>query len=206
MLLTILGLLFALISASCLFFYNPQRVPSDIVSSVDIDIVCPPGNDLNDESYWLDFGAGPGIDVVGFPSIGGRYLLQDVSAVELDFLGLDRFTPTQRPPKSDPDWQAKEEAHCDRLRRLGAEWWESLAHAYMEAFTGQSWDDENFTGVGWPATGGVWVLRTTLREAVEIGTARIRNAYNMEERCQSIEKLGGVFYQDPKDCPHLNLP
>ncbi len=31
------------------------------------------------------------------------------------------------------------------------------------------------------------------------------NAYSMEERCIWIEKLGGTFYADPKDCPDLDL-
>ena len=41
-------------------------------------------------------------------------MLDDCFGIELDFLGLDRFNATKRPPKSDPDWQAKEDAHCAR--------------------------------------------------------------------------------------------
>lgn len=58
--------------------------------------------------------------------------------------------------------------------------------------------------VGWPAGGGVWIWRTTNDEAGKKGGAKLQNAHTMEERCELIEQLGGVFYEDPTACPHLD--
>lgn len=43
------------------------------------------------------------------------------------------------------------------------------------------------------------------KEAIR-GAAIIHNAYTMEERCKAIEQVGGVFFENPKDCPDLDLP
>jgi hypothetical protein len=64
--------------------------------------------------FWVAYGSGPGVNVFGYPSKGGVYVLRNCFGVELDFLGLDRFNDTERPSKLDPDWQAKEDAHCDQ--------------------------------------------------------------------------------------------
>lgn len=60
--------------------------------------------------------------------------------------------------------------------------------------------------VGWPETGGVWVLHTTVNDARRKGIGLLGNAYTMQERCMMIEWLGGVFYDDRRDCPYLDLP
>lgn len=73
-------------------------------------------DDTGDVTYWVAYASGPGVTVFGFPSRGGAYVLRHCLGVELDFLGLDRFNHTPRPSKSDPDWQAKEDAHCDRSK------------------------------------------------------------------------------------------
>ncbi|KGO45363.1 hypothetical protein PEX1_058290 [Penicillium expansum] len=154
---------------------------------------------------WVSHGSGPGVTVYGFPSKGGIYVLHDCLGVELDFLRHDRFQDTPRPSKSDPDYKAKEDAHCDDMRRLGATWWRRLFLAYEKEMTGES-ETEEFTRVGWPASGGVWVLHSTVAEARNMGSGIIHNANSMEERCKVIEQLGGIFYADPKDCPYLDLP
>lgn len=33
----------------------------------------------------------------------------------------------------------------------------------------------------------------------------IYNARDMNERCQMIERFGGTFYEDPRECPYLDL-
>ncbi|KAJ6014733.1 hypothetical protein N7540_009324 [Penicillium herquei] len=156
--------------------------------------------------FWLSYGSGPELLVFGYPSKGGVYILHTCFGVELDFLGLDRFNNTERPSKLDPNWQAKEDAHCDRMRRLGATWWRTAADEFLEHGLYPPESTDSYLQVGWPAAGGVWVLQTTLDNAGHIGAARIHNAHDMEERCRWIEKLGGVFYTDPKDCPYLDLP
>lgn len=62
---------------------------------------------------------------------------------------------------------------------------------------------KSFLRTGWPATGGVWVLCLTEKEAVKKNAGMIFNAYSMEERCRVIEQLGGTFYANPEDCPEL---
>ncbi|RDK45500.1 hypothetical protein M752DRAFT_333330 [Aspergillus phoenicis ATCC 13157] len=171
------------------------RYPSDWVDCVLTE---------PERRFWASPGSGPGITVYGFPSKGGLYVLHNCLGVELDFLGLDRFGSTERPSKSDPDWQAKEESHCDRMRRLGARWVETN-YDLFELMVSEREDTDPYICVGWPAEGGVWVLNTTYDRATDLGTAIIYNANNMEERCESIKKLGGTFYADPSDCPYLDL-
>lgn len=69
--------------------------------------------DYEDITYWVGHVLGPGVTVLEFPSKGGIYVLRNCLGVELDFLRHDRFQDSQRPPKSDPDYQAKEDTHCD---------------------------------------------------------------------------------------------
>ncbi|OJJ73305.1 hypothetical protein ASPBRDRAFT_121978 [Aspergillus brasiliensis CBS 101740] len=157
--------------------------------------------------FWVQYASGPGAAVRGFPSKGGFYVLRQCVGVELDFLGLDRFKNTERPSKSDPDWQAKEEAHCDRMRRLGATWFETVHDEFESMYLRTPQDTDPWVRFGWPedGSGGVWVLNTTYGQASDMGTAIIYNANNMEERCDLIQRLGGIFYADPSDCPYLDL-
>lgn len=156
---------------------------------------CPPQS----QSHRTSFGAGPGTLVFGWPSKGGLYVLRGCGGVELDFLQLDRFNVTIR--SQNP---AEEDAHCANMRKLGATWFES-EEAFLLSALQHSRPDRLVLFAGWPLAGGVWVLKTTYAEASSRGLGRIKNALNMEERCQAIEKLGGIFYADPKDCEHLDL-
>ncbi|KAK4234773.1 hypothetical protein C8A03DRAFT_46965 [Achaetomium macrosporum] len=97
-------------------------------------------------------------------------------------------------------------SHCNKMRQLGAVWWESEnAWVKDELSVPPYYIPERFLATGWPAGGGVWVLSTTEDIAAEKGAGMLFNAYNMEERCKLIEQLGGTFYADPKDCPDLDL-
>ncbi len=92
------------------------------------------------------------------------------------------------------------------MRQLGAEWWESehaWAASLMEVRAGSP--EEEFIATGWPAGGGVWVLSEDSEAASGKHAGMLFNAYTMEERCKIIEKLGGTFYANPKDCPDLDL-
>ena len=148
------------------------------------------------------FGRSSGATVYGYPSKGGIYILECCDGIELDFLGLDRFTPSSRSEDT-----AEEDAHCTNMRKLGANWWSS-EWAYLEQHyldpTGPN-PLEAVTIVGWPKDGGVWVLRSTYKEGISKGVGRVKNAFSMEERCRVIENLGGVFYANPKECPDLDL-
>lgn len=138
--------------------------------------------------------------VFGWPSSGGVLIEDEIDAVGLDFLGLDRFKATER--SSSP---AEEDAFCTRLRKIGAKWWE-----YQDDFYGVSLgygpttpEEEQDLVFEWPEQGGVWLLVFENARAWPRDFGRIHMAHNMEERCRIIEEYGGTFYADPGDCPSL---
>ncbi|KAL8678306.1 MAG: hypothetical protein Q9186_005326 [Xanthomendoza sp. 1 TL-2023] len=139
-------------------------------------------------------------EIHGFPSTGGLYLLEVAGPVELDFLGLDRFRDAL--PSDDP---VKEDAFCQRMRAMGAQWFENETEAIRP--TRLEYKDGKRIGkmelwLGWPDDGGgVWVLEVEEFDGMRRGVGgRIRNAKDMKERCMVIEMLGGTFFGDRKDC------
>lgn len=138
--------------------------------------------------------------VRGFPSKGGIYLIEEAGLIELEFLSLDRFHETL--PSDEP---AEEDAFCQRMRGMGAQWFENEREADNEP--PHKVKDGKMVGrmevwLGWPQSGGVWVLEVEEFEGARKGVGgRIRNAMSMEERCRFIEMLGGVFFRDRRDCP-----
>jgi hypothetical protein len=148
-----------------------------------------------------EFGGNVGGIVHGWPAKGGFYS-KLFSSAELEFLGLDRFKPSNK-----SDNPEEEEAFCSKLRRLGAGWYRDPDHKLRAGEKLRNKDpDAPLLFIGWPAdSDGVWALKTNLSQSVRRGLGRIGNAYNMEERCKMIEQLGGTYYADPKDCPHLDL-
>ncbi|KAL8720265.1 MAG: hypothetical protein Q9181_007938 [Wetmoreana brouardii] len=132
--------------------------------------------------------------VRGFPSKGGIYLLSIVGLVELDFLALDRFHETL--PSTNP---SEEDAFCNRMRAMGARWFEDETEADKQP--PPRIKDGKLVGsmelwLGWPESGGVWVLEIEEFEGARRGVGgRIRNAKDMEERCKVIEMMGGAFFR-----------
>ena len=55
------------------------------------------------------------------------------------------------------------------------------------------------TMFGWPATGGVWVLR----QATLVSRADLPTTTDMEEHCAILKRLGATFYQDPDECEEV---
>jgi hypothetical protein len=93
------------------------------------------------------------------------------------------------------------------VRQLGPKWWQNNNVRLQSQISPIPDERENeYIQVGWTSDGGVWVWETTRLEASGIGGAQLQNARTMQERCMMIEKLGGTFYADPKDCPFLDLP
>ncbi|KAN0083431.1 hypothetical protein V8E54_002519, partial [Elaphomyces granulatus] len=137
--------------------------------------------------------------VFGWPSSGGMLRMR-ADAVDLEYLGLDRFQESTR--SQNP---TEEDAFCQKMRKLGAKLWQNEEH-YIHVLLGE-WEltEEEAVElkVGWPAAGGVWVLKSGSRRARPRGIAQINLALNMEERCRVIEKLGGKFYANPEECPDL---
>ncbi|KAL1961787.1 hypothetical protein VTN77DRAFT_1037 [Rasamsonia byssochlamydoides] len=198
--------LITLLFATCLFltskllFRDPRALSTTTMTpQLDVEYDESQCTLLDPEPHFrTKFGLGPGTTVYGWPSKGGLYVLESCNGVELDFLQLDRFNPT--PSSLDP---AEEDAHCANMRKLGATWWQS-EEAYVINALGD-YSPQQVLIIGWPPGGGVWVLKTTYFDAIKKGVSRIKNAFNMEERCRAIEQLGGTFYADPKECPDLDL-
>lgn len=134
-----------------------------------------------------------GTIVYGWPSTGGIWVHEECYGVELNFLGLSRFEPsdTER-------FSPAEDGFCKRLEMIGAQFYESEYAYNTQTFR----HDASRMWYGWPGDapeGGVWVLRTKGPEGAELGVSRIRNALTMEERCKAIEMLGGRFYERWED-------
>lgn len=103
----------------------------------------------------------------------------------------------------DPD---EEDRHCTRMRQLGAWYFRSVAdYDYASIGYGEDLDRRKMVVAAWPQSAGVWVLAMTAGEAGDKGLGMLWSAISMDERCEIVEKLGGKFYSDPKDCPHLDL-
>ncbi|KIL85413.1 hypothetical protein FAVG1_11369 [Fusarium avenaceum] len=142
------------------------------------------------------FGDRTGGLVNGWPAKGGYYTLL-CSVAELEFLNLDRFKPTNRSENAQ-----EEEAHCAKMRQLGARWYRD---PYEEVHDETSGIERLRLYVGYPADGGVWAIQATPSQSRRKGLGRINNAFTMEERWHAIKELGGTFYSEPKDCPYLDL-
>lgn len=179
------------------------------------EVICTLGRDPSvivdpyARTYRVRHGLGPGTVLRGYPSeLGGVYVLEGVLGVELEFLGLGRFETTERRDSDLDSEEARreEDEWCAKLRKLGAVWWESEADYDWSNFEGTYGQGEgSLMKVGYPASGGVWVLKMSIEEADKKGAGIIYNAFTMEERCMVIEKLGGVFYSNPMECPDLDL-
>ena len=122
------------------------------------------------------------------------------------YLGLDRFDPPTERLKD----QKSEDDFCKSLPRIGGTWW--LHERQYENIQIGDVNEEPPEGeerklryIGWPKTGGVWVVEYTAPEegtlpevAADIG--RLRMCFTMEERCEMLrDRFGATFYEDPKD-------
>ena len=152
---------------------------------------------------WLDTEAGlmrldPGLslysnDVHCWPSAGGIIIAERVHAVELAYIGLDRFRITSRSYN-----ETEEDAFCMRLRKIGGKWWSSYYDFEMttKAKARMMWPDEReVLFFGWPEQGGVWVLRYDNWKMVRGDLGPVWNAFSMKERCIALERRGAVFFE-----------
>ncbi|KAI1103048.1 hypothetical protein F4804DRAFT_311372 [Jackrogersella minutella] len=183
---------------------NENKNDNTAPMSESRQLVYDSGNDddflivLDRPQFRTQFGVRSGAAVRGYPSYGGVYILH-CTAVELDFLGLDRFHIAMRAVD-----QEEEDAFCNNMRRLGATWWESEA-AYRQKAMDPDRSGEPVTFVGWPPGGGVWVLRLPHEDATTRGVGRINNCSTMEERCRLIRQMGGTFFENPREGLYLEF-
>lgn len=140
-------------------------------------------------------------EVLCWPSVGGILVARSLTAVELDFLSLSRFSPTPRSYNV-----TEEDAFCQRLRLLGAHWYSSYTDyefAHLYRLRQPTPDETQILHIGWPATSGVWVMRQENEFDQWDGVFRMRNAYTMEERCKALEMSGATFYENPEECKYV---
>lgn len=57
------------------------------------------------------------------------------------------------------------------------------------------------TLMGWPASGGVWILNPTQAQLDQVNQLPIMT--DMEEYCRALEQIGATFYNDPKQCKEV---
>ncbi|KAL3427470.1 hypothetical protein PVAG01_00979 [Phlyctema vagabunda] len=140
--------------------------------------------------------------VMGWPSVGGIIVAEFVPSVELDFLGLDRFTAVERSYN-----QTEEDEFCRKLRLIGGKWWSSywdFIETTQYQMRKMTPEEEQVLYLGWPAKGGgVWIIRLENRNVFWVGFDRHRNAHTMEERCRALEMSGATFYENPEDCTYV---
>jgi hypothetical protein len=162
------------------------------------------------------------IRVYGWPSHGGVIILSGASRADFDYLGWDIL---DLPRKRDWD-QLAEDEHCQKLLLLGATWYDSEARYKLLAAaavnhrpTSERFENKEVPAVttkeglcvrvGWPSTGGLWVVEWDDPSFEELcddsigifGGARYSDkgglvglARDMDERCEIIERIGGKFY------------
>ena len=159
---------------------------------------CPPAFEL-DIMKRTEFGYS-GCVVYGWPSLGGILIKEPADVVDLNFLGIDRLKVSSR-----SDNIIVEDAFCNRMRQIGAKWWESEKE-FIDVSVGMRDATELESRelvFGWPTSGGVWVLRFDQQKKLPRDFGRIHMALDMDERCQVIKEYGGTFYEDPKDVMEL---
>ncbi|KAL8842263.1 MAG: hypothetical protein Q9170_000589 [Blastenia crenularia] len=143
-----------------------------------------------------------GCTVRGFPTYGG-IVLGTVRGVELEWLGLSRSEPSLR--SLDPQ---EEDEFCYQMLRLGGQWFKSEAfrdNRESRASGGYPYD-ENFPPklqVGYPGSGGVWVLKQLHSEELPDEFAKVEMAFTMDERCVALEAVGAKFYANISDCTDI---
>lgn len=141
-----------------------------------------------------------------YPSSGGIWL-SELDALELQYLGIDRLSSTERPdvPKEEED------AFCHKLRLFGGGWYNPNHEGRDLDVGGECHTLDEFDPivstvrkVGVPSNDndqGVWVLNVDEDTGIfPDGIIAVRNALSMDERVQALVKLGAVYCADVKEC------
>ncbi|KAH7020644.1 hypothetical protein B0J12DRAFT_688022 [Macrophomina phaseolina] len=114
------------------FYYPPDADPDyqptsldDIDSDLD-DIDLFPAPSLSRPPPPMRLALTPRPHVYGFPPRcphGGALVLAGPAPADLEFLGLPAIPAAEIPPLAGPGSADEEEAFCERMRLLGAQWW-----------------------------------------------------------------------------------
>jgi hypothetical protein len=155
--------------------------------------------------------------VWAWPSRGGLIVLERVTPVDLDFLGLD---PMRLRLERDPDQHA-EDRLCQQLLHLGAKWFDSperyrfvsgvfeedeccvddLVAGVVEDLTAM---ERQWVCVGITSSEGLWVAEyeTALpfmqdkHNLKPEDSAKVLLARTMDERCSILKGMGAKFYEN----------
>ncbi|TLD24261.1 hypothetical protein PspLS_06878 [Pyricularia sp. CBS 133598] len=100
---------------------------------------------------------------------------------------------------------AEEDAFRNKMRMLGASWHRDEYEYDMSLFDPGGDAEEMSASLVRRLVWEFLALRAGVIRASDLGFARIRNAFTVEEMCRQIEKLGSTFYEDPTQCPCLDL-
>ncbi|KAK6515958.1 hypothetical protein TWF281_004549 [Arthrobotrys megalospora] len=160
------------------------------------------------------FYLGGSISLYCYPSGGGFWYASDVSSVELDFLGIDRFKPQDRAFN-----QSEEDAFCERFQLLGPLYDDDDDKFELYRYYPPPEAENKRPRIRhifcWPKTGGAWVKKltyikeggwydsgpmTVTTEGEKSLVGAIWNAHSMEERCQAFERAEGKFCAKLEDC------
>ncbi|KAK3176386.1 hypothetical protein OEA41_007709 [Lepraria neglecta] len=140
--------------------------------------------------------------VRGYPSLGG-IILGVFTAMELEWLSQSRSKPSSR----SPDAQVEDDFSFQMLR-LGALWWKSMVlygKMMSQVSGGCPWPGgfpPDFY-VGYPSTGGVWVLKVPSGEFEPDDFGKVVMVFTMDEHCAALEEMGATFYAIVDECPDV---
>jgi hypothetical protein len=100
-----------------------------------------------------------GCRISSWPSKGGIIIRPSADAVEVAYLGLDRFDPRTEIL----DDQKSEDEFCKSRLKTGGTWWPSESRSKnIEINDGReeaaAGEERILRYIGWPKTGGVWIV------------------------------------------------
>ena len=120
--------------------------------------------------------------------------------------------------ESQEDFEASERAHCIRMRRCGAVAVRSETDVIFEETGAEALPYQLF---GWPASSGVWILRSyptehsqqntvlpataldEMQERLALASEALRQQSDMEGVCRVLKNAGGHFYSRIENCPEV---
>ena len=191
-----------LLLAALLFLHfqvilSPQKSSLADSGSSTMDVSCPT-NDFDTEKR-VTFGR-KSVTVFGWPSTGGIVIKESANIVDLTFLGAHRLRASRRAATD-----AEEDAFCDKLRKLGAKWWED-EQSYNDVLIGAREPtelEERELVMAWPNSGGVWVLTFPTQNAIPKDFGRINMALDMAERSSVMQEYGAIYFDNPDQAAHF---
>jgi len=161
------------------------------------------------------------VSVWGWPSRGGLIVLEHVTALDFDFLGLDSIHP---PMRRDPDQHAEDKL-CQRLLLLGAKWFDSYDRYTFVAGVAEDHDpsilaleageeqapttiERRWVSVAHPSglDGGVWVAEfdTVMygmqekNDLLPADAGKVLLTKTMNEKGEILQSIGGKFFASLK--------